>query len=115
MSWSPSRFKRVWAWARVEAHYHLCLTYDYESYNTGVKHNEDELRESLRHLAGRGMRSVILIGGGEPTVYPRFVDMVRYLKQDLGQQVAVVSNGGRNDRILEAAGPIFADKGFGQT
>jgi hypothetical protein len=29
--------------------------------------------------------------------------MVRYLKQDLGQQVAVVSNGGRNDRILEAA------------
>jgi MoaA/NifB/PqqE/SkfB family radical SAM enzyme len=76
---------------------------DWDILNTGVKHNEDELRDSLRHLAERGMRSVILIGGGEPTVYPRFVEMVRFLKQDLAQQVAVVSNGGRNDRILEAA------------
>ncbi len=76
---------------------------DWDILNTGVKHNEDELRDSLRNLAERGMRSVILIGGGEPTVYPRFVEMVRFLKQDLGQQVAVVSNGGRNDRILEAA------------
>jgi wyosine [tRNA(Phe)-imidazoG37] synthetase (radical SAM superfamily) len=64
------------------------------------------LRDSLRHLAQRGLRSVILIGGGEPTVYPRFVDMVQFLKQELHQQVAVVSNGGRNDRILEAA-PYF--------
>jgi wyosine [tRNA(Phe)-imidazoG37] synthetase (radical SAM superfamily) len=76
---------------------------DWDILNSGVKHNEDELRASLREMAARGMRSVILIGGGEPTVYPRFVDMVRYLKTELHQQVAVVSNGGRNDRILEAA------------
>ncbi len=49
------------------------------------------------------MKSVILIGGGEPSVYPRFVEVVRYLKQELNQQIAVVSNGGRNDRILAAA------------
>ncbi len=79
---------------------------DWDILNSGVKHREDELRDSLRHLAQRGLRSVILIGGGEPTVYPRFVDMVQFLKQELGQQVAVVSNGGRNDRILEAA-PYF--------
>jgi wyosine [tRNA(Phe)-imidazoG37] synthetase (radical SAM superfamily) len=76
---------------------------DWDILNSGVKHNEDELRANLREMAARGMRSVILIGGGEPTVYPRFVEFVRYLKQDLRQQVAVVSNGGRNDRILESA------------
>ena len=76
---------------------------DWDILNTGVKHKEDELRDSLAQLASRGMRSVILIGGGEPTVFPRFVEMVRYLKQDLRQQVAVVTNGSRGDRLLEAA------------
>lgn len=76
---------------------------DWDILNSGVKHNEDELRDSLRQMAARGMKSVILIGGGEPTVYPRFAEMVKFLKRDLGQQVAVVSNGGRNDRIFEAA------------
>lgn len=76
---------------------------DWDILNSGVKHKEEELFSSLRELADRGLKSVILIGGGEPTVYPRFVDVVKYLKRDLNQQVAVVSNGGRNDRILEAA------------
>ncbi|MFP6694789.1 MAG: radical SAM protein [Pirellulales bacterium] len=76
---------------------------DWDILNTGVKHKEDELLDSLRKLSERGMKSVILIGGGEPTVYPRFVEIVRFLKRELNQQVAVVSNGGRNDRILEAA------------
>ena len=47
-----------------------------------------------------GMAS--MIGGGEPTLYPGFVPFVQFLKQ-LGLQVAVVSNGSRNDRILQAA------------
>ncbi|MDA7978387.1 MAG: radical SAM protein [Pirellulales bacterium] len=76
---------------------------DWDILNSGVKHKEEELFASLQEMADRGLKSVILIGGGEPTVYPRFVDVVRYLKQELNQQVAVVSNGGRNDRILEAA------------
>jgi wyosine [tRNA(Phe)-imidazoG37] synthetase (radical SAM superfamily) len=76
---------------------------DWDILNSGVKHQEDELRASLKEMAARGLRSVILIGGGEPTVYPRFVEIVRFLKQELNQMVAVVSNGGRNDRIFEAA------------
>src|SRR5688572_14070939 len=76
---------------------------DWDILNSGVKHREDELLNSLQEMAARGMRSVILIGGGEPTVYPRFVEIVRFLKQELHQMVAVVSNGGRNDRIFEAA------------
>ena len=76
---------------------------DWEILNSGVQHKEQALRQSLREMRDRGLKSVILIGGGEPTMYPRFSEFTRYLKQDLRLQVAVVSNGGRNDRILEIA------------
>lgn len=76
---------------------------DWDILNSGVQHKEQVLLDSLREMRERGLKSVILIGGGEPTVYPRFADVTRYLKQDLGVQVAIVSNGGRNDRVHEIA------------
>jgi hypothetical protein len=75
---------------------------DWDLLNSGISHDERVLRESLSRMAEAGLRSVILIGGGEPTIHPRFGAFVRHLK-GLGLQVAVVSNGGRNDRILEVA------------
>ena len=74
---------------------------DWDILNSGVKYDEEQLRASLKELADKGMKSVILIGGGEPTVYPRFVEIVQYLKR-LNQQVAIVSNGSRGDRLLAA-------------
>jgi pyruvate-formate lyase-activating enzyme len=76
---------------------------DWDILNSGVQHKEEQLRSSLAEMTERGLKSVILIGGGEPTVYPRFTDMVRYIKQELRLQVAIVSNGGRNDKIFEIA------------
>lgn len=76
---------------------------DWDILNSGVAHKEQALRDSLGEMTARGLRSVILIGGGEPTMHPRFGDFVRYLKRDLRLQVAVVSNGGRNERIFEVA------------
>jgi wyosine [tRNA(Phe)-imidazoG37] synthetase (radical SAM superfamily) len=73
---------------------------DWDILNSGISHEDEPLRASLAHMAAHGMRSVILIGGGEPTVHPRFREIVRFLK-GLGQQVAIVSNGSRNDRILD--------------
>ncbi len=81
---------------------------DWDILNSRFKHEEEELRESLRHMAARGMRSVILIGGGEPTVHPRFVEFVTLLKE-LDQQVAVVSNGSRGDKLLEIA-PLLDER-----
>jgi len=75
---------------------------DWDALNSPVRHDDGRLRDSLRELSRRGLRSVILIGGGEPTLHPGFSSMVAFLK-GLGLQVAVVSNGSRNDRILEAA------------
>jgi wyosine [tRNA(Phe)-imidazoG37] synthetase (radical SAM superfamily) len=78
---------------------------DWDMLNTKDKYQEQELKAGLRLMQERGLRSVILIGGGEPTLYPRFADFVRYLKE-LGLQVAIVSNGSRGKVLLEAVPPL---------
>jgi len=75
---------------------------DWDILNTAHKHKDAELRDSIALMAERGLRSVILIGGGEPTLYPGFADFVAFLKQ-LQLQVAIVSNGSRGDRLADAA------------
>ena len=75
---------------------------DWDILNTANKHEEAVLRSSIERMHSAGLRSVILIGGGEPTVYPGFSDFVRFLK-DLEMQVSVVSNGSGNRKILEVA------------
>jgi sulfatase maturation enzyme AslB (radical SAM superfamily) len=62
---------------------------DWDILNSRHKYAEEELRSSVRLMAERGLRSVILIGGGEPTLYPGFADFVKFLKT-LRLQVAVV-------------------------
>jgi wyosine [tRNA(Phe)-imidazoG37] synthetase (radical SAM superfamily) len=75
---------------------------DWDILNTPHKFKEQELRDSMRLMTERGLRSVILIGGGEPTLFPHFADFVAYLK-GLGLQVAIVSNGSRTDVLAAAA------------
>ena len=75
---------------------------DLEILNQPIKYEHDKLLASLDLMAQRGLRSVIVIGGGEPTVYPKFVETIRFMK-DRGLQVAVVSNGSGMKKIAEVA------------
>lgn len=75
---------------------------DMDILNTGQRYDHDKLLESLRIMAGRGMRSVIVIGGGEPTLYPKFAETIRFMKS-LNLQIAIVSNGTGNAKIAEVA------------
>ena len=75
---------------------------DKDILNQGIKYKHDELIASIKLMAANGLRSVIIIGGGEPTVYPKFGETVRLIKS-LGLQVSVVSNGSRLHRIAEIA------------
>lgn len=70
--------------------------------NQPIKYDQQKLLDSLTTLAKRGLKSVIVIGGGEPTVYPHFSETVRHMKT-LGLQVSVVSNGSGNMKIVEIA------------
>ncbi len=75
---------------------------DMDILNTGIRYEHEQLKNSLSTLIDRGLRSVIIIGGGEPTVYPGFADIVKHLKaRDI--QIGVVTNGSRMDRIAEIA------------
>ena len=71
---------------------------DIDLLNTGLKCEFPELENTLRVMAGKSLRSVILIGGGEPTLHPDFEKVVLLIKS-LGLQCAIVSNGAHNDRI----------------
>ncbi len=75
---------------------------DKEILNKPIKYAQDRLLASLELMAKRGLKSVIVIGGGEPTVYRHFTETVRFMKE-LGLQVAVVSNGSRLHKIAEVA------------
>ncbi len=75
---------------------------DKDILNTKTKYKHEALLDSIKLMAEKGLRSVIIIGGGEPTVYPKFGETVRLMKS-LGLQVSVVSNGSRLHRIAEIA------------
>jgi pyruvate-formate lyase-activating enzyme len=81
---------------------------DWDILNTKHRHDEETLRSSICTMVDRGLRSVILIGGGEPTIYPGFTDFVRFLK-DLELQISIVSNGSRGDKLLEVA-PLLEER-----
>jgi MoaA/NifB/PqqE/SkfB family radical SAM enzyme len=70
--------------------------------NTGKSYGLLDIVRSLVILRLAGLRSVILIGGGEPTLHPKFCDAVRVIKL-LGLQCAIVSNGSNNARLQEIA------------
>ena len=75
---------------------------DMEILNTGIKFETDRLMDSLSLMADKGLKSVIIIGGGEPTIHARFGDVVKLLK-GRGVQVSVVSNGSGNRKLVEIA------------
>ncbi len=75
---------------------------DMDILNTPFKFKHDDLMESLRVMAERGLRSVIVIGGGEPTVYRQFEDAIRFMKS-LDLRIAIVSNGSGQAKIAKIA------------
>ena len=79
---------------------------DWDNLNTGVNYAYDELLESLERLVRGGLRSVILIGGGEPTIHRKFGEVVRFLKER-GIKIGVVTNGSRGDMLAQIA-PVLS-------
>lgn len=81
---------------------------DMDILNMGIKYQYDNLMKSLGRMCEKGLKSAILIGGGEPTVFPKFGEVVTFLK-DRDVSVSVVSNGSGMKRVGEVAdrfGPL---------
>lgn len=70
--------------------------------NTGKILDFQYVKKLLQDWARAGLKSVILIGGGEPTLYPYFEEVVKFLK-NLSLQVGIVSNGTKMEKIEKIA------------
>jgi len=81
---------------------HRCIfCVDAEVINNGYKiMSTEEVFKTIDILTQNGLHSVILIGGGEPTLHPGFVDIAYYIKSK-GLQLGIVSNGSYPKKIRD--------------
>jgi organic radical activating enzyme len=70
--------------------------------NTGESLDIDTVKSSLDTLKSQGLLSVILLGGGEPTLHKDFEEIVRYIKNK-NLQLGIVTNGTRLKRVENVA------------
>ncbi|OGP95038.1 MAG: hypothetical protein A2157_04745 [Deltaproteobacteria bacterium RBG_16_47_11] len=66
--------------------------------NAGKSLTLGEVKKTIDTLHSRGLLSVILIGGGEPTLHKGFGEVVRYIKSKR-LQIGIVTNGSRLEKI----------------
>ena len=66
--------------------------------NAGKSLTLGKVKKAIDTLHSRGLLSVILIGGGEPTLHKDFGEVVRYVKRK-GLQIGIVTNGSRLEKI----------------
>jgi len=66
--------------------------------NAGKSLTFEEVKKTIDTLHSHGLLSVILIGGGEPTLHKDFGEIVRYIKSKR-LQVGIVTNGSRLEKI----------------
>lgn len=57
------------------------------------------IQDYVEKLITRGLKAVILTGGGEPTFYPDFNKLVQWLKYDKKLSVALITNGTNSNSI----------------
>ncbi len=81
---------------------------DWDILNQPIKFDHLDLLNSLDRMHKKGLKSVILIGGGEPTLYSKFENVVEFLKER-EIDVAVVSNGSGMSKI-ERVADLFGER-----
>ena len=76
--------------------------------NQGTALSREHVRKTLDLLTSKGLRSVIFLGGGEPTLHRHFGEIVRETKGK-GLQVGIVTNGTGLDKVTQIA-PVLEEK-----
>lgn len=60
---------------------------------------KDTIKDYVSKLQTRGLKAVIFTGGGEPTLYPHFNEIVQWTKKERGLDVALITNGTLSERV----------------
>lgn len=70
--------------------------------NSGKSLTLEEVKKAIDTLHSHGLLSVILIGGGEPTLHKDFEGIVRFIKSR-GLQIGIVTNGSKLEKVVAIA------------
>jgi MoaA/NifB/PqqE/SkfB family radical SAM enzyme len=73
--------------------------------NAGKSLTLEDVKKTIDTLHAHGLLSVILIGGGEPTLHKDFEKIVLYLKSKR-LQIGIVTNGSRLEKVEEVVGEL---------
>jgi MoaA/NifB/PqqE/SkfB family radical SAM enzyme len=73
--------------------------------NAGKTLTLEGVKKTIHTLHSHGLLSVILIGGGEPTLHKDFGEIVRYIKSKR-LQIGIVTNGSRLEKIEAIVGEL---------
>jgi len=57
------------------------------------------IKDYVEKLMSRGLKAVILTGGGDPSLYPKINELLTWLKYEKKLSVALITNGTRTERI----------------
>jgi len=57
------------------------------------------IKEYVLKLKSLGLKACILSGGGEPTLYPEFNELVSWLHDSMNLKVALITNGTQSNRV----------------
>lgn len=66
------------------------------------------IKDYVLKLKKRGLKAVILTGGGEPTIYPHFSELVHWLKLDQNLSVALITNGTFVNKVHQDIWDMFS-------
>ncbi len=66
------------------------------------------IKDYVEKLETRGLKAVILTGGGEPTAYRHVNELVTWLKYERGLSVALITNGTLGKRVSPEAWKAFS-------
>ena len=68
----------------------------------------DIIKDYVEKLKTRGLQAVIITGGGEPTLYPEFNELIKWLKNEEKLSVALITNGTNIDNITASVWKMFS-------
>lgn len=66
------------------------------------------ISDYVEKLCSRGLKAVILTGGGEPTIYREFDDLVYFLSVGMGMKVGLITNGTKADKVARETWPMLS-------
>lgn len=68
----------------------------------------ETIKQYVVDLKSRGLGAVILTGGGEPTAYKYFNELVQWIKNEMGLKVALITNGTLINKVSELTWKCFS-------